>query len=220
MHVKLLVRYNEHMVKVGEYLKKQRELNDMSLRDAGTAAGLSHVHVKEIEDGVTAPSFDKVMRILKAYHSDVQKFLRETGFLPPNVEPANLGKLRKIPIISWVTAGKWEEVGDSFQPEDAEDWTETDVKGEHVFALRVKGDSMEPEFYEGDIIIVNPHVRESSGDYVVVKNDEEEALLKQLKKYGKQRILHPLNPKYADIELSEKKEYRVIGRIVKKEKRY
>jgi len=29
--------------------------------DAGAAAGLSHVHVKEIEDGVTAPSFDKVM---------------------------------------------------------------------------------------------------------------------------------------------------------------
>jgi hypothetical protein len=33
----------------------------MSLRDAGAAAGLSHIHVKEIEDGVTAPSFDKVM---------------------------------------------------------------------------------------------------------------------------------------------------------------
>lgn len=48
-------------MKVGVYLKKQRELSDMSLRDAGAAAGLSHVHVKEIEDGVTAPSFDKVM---------------------------------------------------------------------------------------------------------------------------------------------------------------
>jgi hypothetical protein len=33
----------------------------MSLRDAGASAGLSHAHVKEIEDGVTAPSFDKVM---------------------------------------------------------------------------------------------------------------------------------------------------------------
>jgi len=38
-----------------------RSFCDMSLRDAGAAAGLSHVHVKKIEDGVTAPSFDKVM---------------------------------------------------------------------------------------------------------------------------------------------------------------
>jgi hypothetical protein len=33
-----------------------------------------------------------------------------------------------------------------------EDGVESDIKGEHNFALRVKGDSMEPEFNDGDIV--------------------------------------------------------------------
>ncbi len=55
---------------------------------------------------------------------------------------------------------------------------------------------------------------------MVVKNEEEEVTLKQFKKYGTKRILHPLNPKYQDIELSDKKQYRIVGRIMEKTKRY
>lgn len=187
-------------MKVGKYLKKQRKLNDMSLRDASAAAGLSHVHVKEIEDSVTAPSFDKVMRILKAYRSDVQDFLRETGYLPKNTEPAALGKMRKIPIISWVAAGKWAETGKSFLDEGIIEWIETDVKGEHNFALHIKGDSMEPEFKEGEVVVISPTAKAENGDYVIVKNHEEEATFKQYKRYDNTKILHPLNPKYNDIQ--------------------
>jgi hypothetical protein len=54
----------------------------------------------EIEEGKKSPTFDKVMNILKALHTDAQEFLQETGYLPVNVEPDSLGKLRKIPAIS------------------------------------------------------------------------------------------------------------------------
>ena len=57
-------------------------------------------------------------------------------------------------------------------------------------------------------------------DYVVLKNEEDEAVFKQLKKYGKTRILHPLNPNYPDIELNENVQYKVIGKVVEKKKRY
>jgi phage repressor protein C with HTH and peptisase S24 domain len=50
------------------------------------------------------------------------------------------------------------------------EWIGSDIKGEHNFALRVKGDSMEPEFNEGDIII-SPTAKAVTGDYVVAKND-------------------------------------------------
>jgi len=206
--------------RVGKYLKEKREQADLSLREASKLAGVSHTHIMEVEEGKKSPTFDKVMNILQAYHADVQEFLRETGYLPVNVEPTDLGKRRRIPIISSVMAGRWAEASDAFQPGDADDWTETEVKGQHVFALRVKGDSMAPEFNEGDIVVVSPHSRAANGDYVVVKNDEEEVTLKQFKKYGTKRILHPLNPKYQDIELSDKKQYRIVGRIMEKHKRY
>ncbi len=94
------------------------------------------------------------------------------------------------------------------------------MKGSSVFALKVKGDSMEPEFKEGEIVIINPHVGAKPGDYVIVKNDEEEATFKQLKVYGETTVLHPLNPKYPDIELKKGNKYHIIGKVVEKQKRY
>jgi SOS-response transcriptional repressor LexA len=55
---------------------------------------------------------------------------------------------------------------------------------------------------------------------VVVSNEEGEATFKQLKKYGRTRVLHPLNPKYDDIELSKDTEYRVVGVVIEKKKTY
>jgi phage repressor protein C with HTH and peptisase S24 domain len=50
---------------------------------------------------------------------------------------------------------------------------ETDSNG--AFALRVRGDSMELEFHEGDIIIVNTALKQEHNDYLVVSNEEGEA---------------------------------------------
>ncbi len=50
-----------------------------------------------------------------------------------------------------------------------------------------------PEFQDGDIIVINPFLKQEHNDYVVVCNEESESTFKQLKKYGKVRVLH-LNP--------------------------
>lgn len=209
------------MKTVAEYIKAKREDKGLSARELAKTAGITGEHIRYIESGQRkTPSFDIVMKILKALHVDLQEFLQETGYLPVNVEPAALKKMRPVPIISWVIAGKWEAVCDNFQPGDADEWIETEIKGKYVFALKIKGDSMEPEFKEGEIVIVNPHVEAKANDYVVVKNDEEEATFKQLKIYGDTTVLHPLNPKYPDIELKKGVKYHIVGKIVEKKKRY
>ncbi|MBI5326824.1 MAG: transcriptional regulator, partial [Deltaproteobacteria bacterium] len=43
---------------------------------------------------------------------------------------------------------------------------------------------------------------------------------KQLKKYGDTVVLHPLNPKYPDMEITAKHKYRIVGKVVEKKKRY
>ena len=63
-------------------------------------------------------------------------------------------------------------------------------------------------------------MRPEHNDYVVVSSEEGEATFKQLKKYGRTRVLHPLSPMYDDIELSRETEYRIIGVVVEKKKRY
>ena len=79
---------------------------------------------------------------------------------------------------------------------------------------------METEFREGDIIVINPYLKPEHNDYVVIANDEGEATFKQLKKYGKTRVLHPLNPKYDDMELNKDIEYKIVGVVMEKKKRY
>ena len=63
-------------------------------------------------------------------------------------------------------------------------------------------------------------LKQEHNDYLVVSNNDGEVTFKQIKKHGKTRVLHPLNPKQEDIELNRETEYRVIGVVIEKKKRY
>jgi DNA polymerase V len=103
---------------------------------------------------------------------------------------------------------------------DAEEWIASDVGGHDVFALKVIDDSMQPEFNEGDIIIVSPHEIPDHDDYVIIKDIEGATVFRQLKRYGKTRVLHPLNPKYPDMEFSRRHQFKIVGKVVEKKKKY
>lgn len=65
------------------------------------------------------------------------------------------------------------------------------------FALMVLGDSMEPEFMEGEIIVVEPEGLATDGSYVVAFHNEE-YIFRQLIKRETGWALHALNPAYPD----------------------
>jgi SOS-response transcriptional repressor LexA len=112
-----------------------------------------------------------------------------------NVEPHQ--SRGKVPVISWVQAGFWMEAVDNFAPGQADEWIDTEVTvRRHTYALKVKGDSMEPDFPEGMILIVEPECDAENGNYVIAKNDDNEATFKQLVMDGGIFYLKPLNPRY------------------------
>ncbi len=200
------------MRKIGEFLKKERKEREYSLRDLEKRAGVTNPHIRNIEEGIRKPTFEVLMKILDALDVEVGEFLIETGYMKPSMSE---GKTKRVPVISWIQAGNWKE---TYEGEYDNEFVETSTKGE--FALMVEGDSMESEFREGDIIVVDPYRKQEHNDYVVVCSAEYEATLKQLKKYGKARVLHPLNPKYDDMELTKDGGHRLIGVVVEKRKRY
>ena len=103
----------------------------------------------------------------------------------------------RVPLISWVQAGAFSEAVDLLQPGFAEEMVDTTVRARsHTFALRVSGDSMEPDFPAGTILIVEPELEAHAGDYVIVKNGAEEATFKQLVRDGADWYLKPLNTRY------------------------
>ena len=57
-----------------------------------------------------------------------------------------------------------------------------------AYALEVSGDSMEPLYRDGDIVIVSPAASVRRGDRVVVKTTEGEVMVKQLIRQSARRI--------------------------------
>ena len=86
-------------------MKEKGEGLGLSLREASKLSGVSHTHIRDIEDGRSNPSFEMVMKFLRAYGVEIEVFLRETGYLSSRGEPEGLGAVRRVPVISWAQAG-------------------------------------------------------------------------------------------------------------------
>ena len=69
------------------------------------------------------------------------------------------------------------------------------------FALRVLGDSMEPEFRDGCIIIIDPAGVIEDGKYVIAEVDGEYIFRQFTQQQGK-TFLKPLNAGYKTIEIA------------------
>ncbi len=74
------------------------------------------------------------------------------------------------------------------------------------YALMVLGDSMRPEFEEGEIIVVEPEGVARDGSFVVaylahVEREDERHVFRQLVKHPEGWMLKPLNPLYPNIPI-------------------
>jgi DNA polymerase V len=78
----------------------------------------------------------------------------------------------------------------------------TDCGGGEAFALRVLGTSMEPEFHEGEIILIEPEGLARDGAFVLAWH-REEWIFRQLVGAPGRWSLHPLNPAFADLPLDD-----------------
>ena len=119
------------------------------------------------------------------------------------------------PLISWVQAGAWTEVGGAFTAQDAEALLPCPVRcSAETFVLQVRGESMEPRFHDGDLIFVDPTVSPDHGRFVVVRSEDSgEATFKQLIIEGERKYLKALNRDWPE-RIIESDSNATIGRVV------
>ena len=87
--------------------------------------------------------------------------------------------------------------------------------GGESFALMVLGDSMEPEFLQGEIVVIEPDGLAIDGSYVLALVDEE-WIFRQLRGGEGAWALHPLNAAYPVLPLADLSAVR--GVIIQKSK--
>jgi repressor LexA len=84
--------------------------------------------------------------------------------------------LRNLPVLSWIQAGQAVVLGEI--PRDWDEVIPSDVSDERAFAIRLHGDSMEPKFSDGDIVILLPSAAPTNGEVVVANLKDEGVLCK------------------------------------------
>ena len=108
---------------------------------------------------------------------------------------------RRVPLIGLAQAGGDGYFDDGGYPVGG-GWDEVglpDVSDANAYALEISGDSMEPVFRDGDMVIVSPAAPIRRGDRVVVRTAHGEVMAKQLSRQSARRVeLRSLNPAHPD----------------------
>lgn len=101
---------------------------------------------------------------------------------------------------------------------DTEEITEEMARTGEFFALQINGDSMEPKFSKGDVVIVHQQPDAEDGQIVIATVNGCDATCKRLKKYADGIALLSTNPAFEPMYFSEKevknKPVRIIGKVV------
>jgi phage repressor protein C with HTH and peptisase S24 domain len=117
------------------------------------------------------------------------------------IEAGGTAAARAVPLLGFAEAGAGGYFDDGGFPA-GEGWDEIAfpaVNDEHAYALEISGQSMEPAYRDGDIIVVSPAAPVRRGDRVVVRTRDGEVMAKELKrKTAKSVELKSLNVQHAD----------------------
>lgn len=122
---------------------------------------------------------------------------------------------REVPILGRIAAGApllAEETREGSLPIGV-DWLAG--KGEEVFALRVRGDSMvNAHIVEGDLVLVRRQESAEPGDIVVALLDNE-ATVKRFGRQGEAVVLKPEHPTMSPILVRPaQKGFKILGKVI------
>lgn len=107
------------------------------------------------------------------------------------------GKWPSIPVIPWEVVHRFAQGQPSLHKGEIETRvTPSCLVGPNAFALRIVGDSMETEFSEQDIIVLDPDRPSGHNSYVVVAHRDGRVMFRRLSHDGGMRFLLPCNERY------------------------
>ena len=81
------------------------------------------------------------------------------------------------------------------------------------FVIPIKGDSMEPDYHDSDLVFIQTSVDLNDG-VIGVFNYNGDAYIKQLLIDEDKAYLHSLNPAYKDMPITPETDFRIIGEVV------
>jgi phage repressor protein C with HTH and peptisase S24 domain len=142
------------------------------------------------------PTTESIARVLEATGASVEDF---SELLAP---PRTRARGEPIPLIGLTQAGGGGFFDDGGFPV-GQGWDQIRfprVEDDNAYALEVTGDSMEPLYRDGDILIISPNSAARKGDRVVVRTIDGEVMAKILiRRTAKAVELASFNPAHRNL---------------------
>lgn len=202
---------------IGERIRqKRRELKLTQKELARRMKEISHVAISQWESNTTKPNAENLYELSILFGCDLSWLLRGEGQFS-NVVNVNLNGNR-IPIVDYDMLNAWDIVQPLKIKEEVEHiMTDINISA-FAFAVRVLGDSMEPNFIEGDVVIIDPEVKPVPGEFVLAR-DQNDVLFRKYREDGVDAgggshfVLTPLNEDYVQMA-SRLHDVQIIGTMV------
>ena len=206
---------------LGEYLKKIRKSKDLSLRQVDYKSDVSFSHLSMIENGSRKPSPLTLKELAKIYNLDYIDLYEKAGYLDlaekERLGTKNPSSSAVVFVYGTIPAGiPMECIEDII---DTEEISADMLKGgKQYFGLKIKGNSMYPDYLDGDIIILEKTDDCESGDECCVMVNGSDGTFKKVLKNENGIILQPLNSEYQPMfytnEQIKSLPVRIIGKVV------
>jgi repressor LexA len=180
-------------------LREIRRKKHLTQKELGEKINVSESTVSQYENSMRQPNLDTLRDIADALGVSTDKLLGR------EVEPVNISNTIKVPVYGKIPAGTpLEMVDESY----IEDYLEVDSKSYRTssvyFGLKIKGNSMFPEFRPGDIIIFRQQNTCENGEFCAVSISNTESTFKKVLKKESGITLMPLNPDYDPLFFTKK----------------
>lgn len=160
-------------------LRKEKKL----ARDAlGLKIGVSKTSIKNWEDDENPPKLEHLQAMADYFGCSVEYLTDGTGD-GDNFKKIQEKPVRRAPVLNYVQAGEFceyhdEAISDEFEPVIGD-------AGDNVYWILLEGDSMEPDFKSGELVLIDPDMQPNPADYVIaLRKGEKKVTFKKWRPRG------------------------------------
>lgn len=231
----------EIAIVIGENIKRYRLQNGWTQQELGAKIGISKNAIGNYEKGFRSPKKDTMFDLANAFNISIDDlFPPIKNDSSSNVSQIQsiydeLNPPRQVKVLNYAKMQLNEqenEVSEAIQLYSYDYYDHpasagtgqylNDVRVERIelpvdidadFVIPIKGDSMEPDYHDGDLVFIQTSVDLNDG-VIGVFNYNGDAYIKQLVIDEDQAYLHSLNPAYKDMPITPETDFRIIGEVV------
>ncbi len=204
-------------------LKQRRIELGLTMLEVAKLVGVSEATISRYESGnIKNMRKDRIAKYASALKVPPSTFLELEDKSESHLTPTDIrANTKPVPLVGRVAAGL------SCHAEDnIEGYILTDCEllheGYDYFWLTVKGDSMEPELHDKDLVLVREQDTLDTECYAVVRIDGEDGVVKRVRIDRDRITLTSVNPYYPPrvFEHEQMNDIAIVGKVVQSKRTY